>query len=141
MGAPGAGGTPRYWPEQHWGPPPQQWGPPPAPPVRPRGRRVATALAVLVLIGTLVLLALLAFVVGPRFALVEVLDAPAVERGVAEVLTRDWRRAVGGVECPEGVRARAGESFRCTATVDGRPRGVPVDVLDGRGTYQVGQPR
>lgn len=134
---------PSPYPQHPQGPPP--WGPPsPAPgPRRSRSGagRLAVVLALLVLLGALVLLALLAFVTGPRFARVDVLDRAAVERGVSDVVTRDWRRTVTGVTCPEGVRARAGESFVCSATVDGRPRRVPVDVLDERGTYQVGQPR
>ena len=128
---------------QQQGPPP--WGPPSPAPGRRGSRsgvgRLALVLAVLLLLGALVLLALLAFVTGPRFARVDVLDRAAVERGVSDVVTRDWRRGITGVTCPEGVRARAGESFVCSATVDGRPRRIPVDVLDEQGTYQVGQPR
>lgn len=136
-------GPPQGPPQYQQGPAP--WGPPPSSPAprppRTGLRRLVLVLAVLLVLGALVLLALLAFVTGPRFARVDVLDRAAVERGVSDVVTRDWRRTVTGVTCPEGVRARAGESFVCSATVDGRPRRVPVDVLDDGGTYQVGQPR
>lgn len=133
-------------PGHPWGPPagagppgtgPATGGPPP----RRRGRRVVLGLLTALVVAGLVVLALLAFVVGPRFARVDVLDPVAVERGVSDVVTQDWRRTVTGVDCPSEVRVRAGVSFRCSATVDGRPRQVPVDVLDDEGTYQVGQPR
>ena len=50
----------------------------------------AVVLGVVVLAAVVV--ALLAFLVGPRFARYDVLDRAAVERGVTEVVTRDWRR-------------------------------------------------
>ena len=45
------------------------------------------------------------------------------------------------VRCPDGERVRPGVAFECTATVDGRPQQVPVDVTDENGAYEVGQPR
>lgn len=119
-GVPGSGGPPRA----------------PSPP-----RRGTARLLTLVIVAGLAALGLFGFVLEPRFALREVLDGPAVERGVARVVTDDWRRRVEAVQCPDGMAARAGTSFRCGATVDGRPRSIPVDVLDDTGTYQVGQPR
>nr|WP_281376389.1 DUF4333 domain-containing protein [Actinomycetospora corticicola] len=83
----------------------------------------------------------MAFLVGPRFARYDVLDRAAVERGVTEVVTRDWKRQVSGVSCPDDERVRPGTTFSCTGTVDGRPVSIPVDVVDGSGTYEVGQPR
>lgn len=88
-----------------------------------------------------VVVALLAFLVGPRFARYDVLDRAAVERGVGDVVTRDWHRQVTGVTCPDGERVRPNTSFSCTATVDGRLQQIPVDVVDENGTYEVGQPR
>jgi hypothetical protein len=88
-----------------------------------------------------VVVALLAFLVGPRFARYDVLDRAAVERGVGDVVTRDWHRQVTGVSCPDDVRVRPDTSFSCTATVDGRPQQIPVDVVDENGAYEVGQPR
>jgi hypothetical protein len=99
------------------------------------------ALVLGVFVVAAVVVALLAFLVGPRFARYDVLDRAAVERGVADVVTRDWHRQVTGVTCPDGERVRPGVAFVCTATVDGRPQQIPVDVLDENGAYEVGQPR
>ncbi len=89
----------------------------------------------------MVVVGLLAFVIGPRFARTDVLDASSVEQGVTRVVTEDWRRAITGVQCPEDQPVRTGTAFTCTATVDGRPQQVPVRVVDDVGTYSVGQPR
>ncbi len=94
-----------------------------------------------VVVVAAVVVALLAFLVGPRFARYDVLDRAAVERGVGDVVTRDWHRQVTGVTCPDGERVRPGVAFVCTATVDGRPQQIPVDVVDETGAYEVGQPR
>ena len=96
-------------------------------------------LAVVVVVAVVV--ALLAFLVGPRFARYDVLDRAAVERGVGDVVTRDWHRQITGVTCPDGERVRPGVTFVCSATVDGRPQQIPVDVVDEHGGYEVGQPR
>jgi hypothetical protein len=64
-----------------------------------------------------------------------------VAQGVTRVVTDDWRRQITGVSCPADQEVRAGVRFTCTATVDGRPAQVPVAVIDGQGTYSVGQPR
>jgi hypothetical protein len=93
------------------------------------------------LLLALVVVALLAFLVGPRFARYDVLDARAVEQGVSRVLADDWRRTATDVRCPDDQRVRPGTTFSCTATVDGRPQQVPVTVTDDAGTYEVGQPR
>jgi hypothetical protein len=93
------------------------------------------------LLVALIIVGLLAFVVGPRFARVDVLDQDAVAQGVTRVVTDDWRRQITGVSCPADQEVRAGVRFTCTATVDGRPAQVPVAVIDGQGTYSVGQPR
>lgn len=140
----------------HWSAPAAGWGQPegargvataeapfgsvaPARPDRQRGL-VITMLVLVVVILALVV-GLLAFAVGPRFARTNVLDRSAVEQGVAGIVTQDWRRKVDAVRCPPDQPARAGTSFSCSATIDGRPQQVPVDVLDERGLYQVGQPR
>jgi hypothetical protein len=94
----------------------------------------------LLLIAAVIVL-LLAFFVGPRFARVEVLDPDAVAEGVTRVVTEDWRRQVSGVSCPADQEVRTGVTFTCRATVDGRSAQVPVTVLDPGGTYAVGQPR
>lgn len=143
-------GPPDPWGSGPWGAPgPSAWAPAPGPPSRPprdpqrvrRNRRIAVGVLTLLLVATLVVLGLLAFVTGPRFARVDVFDRAAVERGVAGVISEDWRRQVSAVRCPDDIEVVAGESFRCDAVVDGRAATVPVDILDDQGTYQVGQPR
>lgn len=137
------------WPPAFQAAPWQQtspgWAPPPAPAPDParrrRVRRIVLGVVLGVLLVALVVVALLAFLVGPRFARYDVLDRAAVEQGVTDVVTRDWKRQVEGVTCPDGERVRPGTSFVCTGTVDGRPVRIPVDVVDGSGTYEVGQPR
>lgn len=123
--------------QQTWAPAPPQ----PDPARRRRVRRLLLAVLIGLVVVAAVVVALLAFLVGPRFARYDVLDRAAVERGVTDVVTRDWHRQVGGVVCPDRVQVRPGMSFECTATVDGRPQQVPVDIVDGNGTYEVGQPR
>ena len=116
--------------------------PPPRDPARARRtRRIVLAVVLGVVVLAAVVVALLAFLVGPRFARYDVLDRAAVERGVTDVVTRDWRRPATGASCPDDVRVRPGASFACTVTVEGRPQQVPVDVVDEAGTYEVGQPR
>ena len=135
---PGPGQQPGPWQQTAPG-----WAPPaPRDPARTRRTRRIVLLVVLgVVVLAAVVVALLAFLVGPRFARYEVLDRAAVERGVTEVVTRDWRRPATAASCPEDVRVRPGASFTCTVTIDGRPQQVPVDVVDEAGTYEVGQPR
>jgi uncharacterized protein DUF4333 len=134
-------GGPTTWPQTApaWAPPP------PAAPRDPARRRRVRRIVLLVVLGVVVVaaivVALLAFLVGPRFARYDVLDRAAVERGVGDVVSRDWHRQVTGVTCPDGERVRPGVAFVCTASVDGRPQQIPVDVVDENGGYEVGQPR
>lgn len=120
------------------------WAPPapaPDPGRRRRVRRIVLGVVLGVVVLALVVVALLAFLVGPRFARYDVLDRAAVERGVTDVVARDWKRQVTGVSCPDDERVRPGTTFFCSGTVDGRPARIPVDVVDESGTYEVGQPR
>ncbi len=130
-----------------WQPTTPSWAPPPPPtaPRDPARRRRVRRIVLLIVLGLLVVaaivVALLAFLVGPRFARYDVLDRAAVERGVTDVVTRDWHRQITNVSCPDGERVRPGTSFVCSGTVDGRPQQIPVDVVDDNGGYEVGQPR
>ena len=96
---------------------------------------------VLLLVAAVALAVVVALLAAPAPVPEDVLDARAVEQGVAGVVAGDWRRPVADVRCPPDRPARDGTAFRCTATVDGRPQQVPVRVVDGTGTYRVGQPR
>lgn len=152
-GIPAGQTAPGTWPHPgfpHQAPPTWQqtapgWAPPATRPRDParrrRVRRILLGILLGIIVAAAVVVALLAFLVGPRFARYDVLDRAAVERGVGDVVTRDWHRQVAGVTCPDDVRVRPNTSFSCTATVDGRPQQVPVDVVDQNGTYEVGQPR
>ena len=125
-----------------WGQPGPGWGGPyPPQPRKPfPWKAVGLVVAALIVIA-LIVLGLLAFVVGPRFARVDVLDADSVTQGVTRVVTEDWRRQITGVTCPSDQEVRPGATFTCSATVDGRPAQVPVSIIDASGTYSVGQPR
>ena len=125
-----------------WGQPGPGWGGPyPPQPRKPfPWKAVGLVVAALIVIA-LIVLGLLAFVVGPRFARVDVLDPDSVTQGVTRVVTEDWRRQITGVTCPSDQEVRPGATFTCSATVDGRPAQVPVSIIDASGTYSVGQPR
>ncbi|MEJ2887579.1 DUF4333 domain-containing protein [Actinomycetospora aeridis] len=139
--APPGGGPPGGGPPG-WGQPGPGWGGPyPPPPRRPFPWKVVGIVAGAVLLVALIVLGLLAFVVGPRFARVDVLDADAVAQGVTRVVTDEWHRQISDVSCPADQEVRTGARFTCSATVDGRPVQVPVSVVDPQGTYSVGQPR
>lgn len=129
-------GAPPTWPQTT---PP--WAPSRDPARRRRIRRIVLLVVLWLVVIAAIVVVLLAFLVGPRFARYDVLDHAAVERGVTDVVTRDWHRQITDVVCPDGERVRPGVSFSCTATVDGRPQQVPVDVVDENGGYEVGQPR
>jgi hypothetical protein len=146
-GRPGyPGQPPGYGVQPGFGAFPGRGRPGPGGPWGPRPRRPFPWKKVGLVVGVLLVIAgvivvLLAFFVGPRFARVDVLDPDAVAQGVTRVVTEDWRRQVGGVSCPADQEVRTGLTFTCQATVDGRPAQVPVTVLDPSGTYAVGQPR
>jgi hypothetical protein len=82
----------------------------------------------------------LGFVV-PGWFVTRVLDASAVQAGVAKILADSYHTdGVGDVHCPDGVQVTPGATFTCEATIDGDPVKIPVRVIDGRGGYQVGRP-
>ncbi|MGO1052469.1 DUF4333 domain-containing protein [Crossiella sp. CA198] len=72
----------------------------------------------------------------------KVLDTKAVQTGVQKVLTENFGIAkVTAVTCPNQPAIKAGNTFTCTATVDGKQRQVPVKVTNDSGEYEVGQPK
>ena len=103
-------------------------GYPPLPPApkRSTGKVVGIVAAVLVLLGGLGAAAL--FVFGPRTVQPE---------SVQQEIVRITQTAVGvvpaDVMCPAEIRAQAGGTFACTATVDGQPVTYDVRQDDDQG--------
>jgi uncharacterized protein DUF4333 len=103
-------------------------GYPPLPPApkRSTGKVVGIVVAVLVLLGGLAAAAL--FVFGPRTVAPE---------SVQSEIVRITQTAVGVVpadlRCPDEIRAQAGGTFTCTATVDGQPVTYDVRQDDDQG--------
>lgn len=139
---PGPGPGQSVWAPPGWGRPAPGWGGPyPPRPRRPLPWKVVGIVVGALLLIALIVVGLLAFLVGPRFARVDVLDSDAVAQGVTRVVTDEWRRQITDVSCPSDQEVRPGVRFTCSATVDGRPAQVPVTVIGVDGTYSVGQPR
>jgi hypothetical protein len=122
-----------------FGPPQPPYGPgyappgyPPLPPApkRSTGKVVGIVAAVLVLLGGLGAAAL--FVFGPRMVQPE---------SVQQEIVRVTETAVGvtpaDVRCPEEIRAEAGGTFACTATVDGQPVTYDVRQTDDQGNLTI----
>jgi Domain of unknown function (DUF4333) len=79
--------------------------------------------------------------VTPGWFVTRVLDAAAVQTGVAKILTDNYGvDGVADVHCPGGVRVTPGATFTCDATIDGDPVKVPIRITDGKGGYEVGRP-
>lgn len=125
---------PPYVPPQpqapYYGPPPQQpayggpqsygpgyppaFTPPPAPPAAPRrstGKTVGIVAAVLVVLGALAGGALLLF--GPRSV-----DPQSVQQEIVRITQTAVQVAPADVRCPDKIKAQAGGTFVCTATVE-----------------------
>jgi hypothetical protein len=107
-------------------------GYPPLPPVpkRSTGKVVGIVIAVLVLLGGLGAAAL--FVFGTRTVQPE---------SVQQEIVRITRTAVGvvpaDVRCPAEIRAQAGGTFACTATVDGQPVTYDIRQDDDQGNLTI----
>ena len=122
-----------------FGPPQPPYGPGAVPPVYPplppapkrsAGKVVGIVVAVLVLLGGLGAAAL--FVFGPRMVEPE---------SVQQEIVRITQTAVGvvpaDVRCPEEIRAEAGGTFACTATVDAQPVTYRVRQDDDQGNLTI----
>ncbi len=121
---------------------PPSWGPGYAltTPRRPARRRRPPWVALAAAAAAVAALLVLGFV-APGWFVTRVFSAPAVQTGVAKILTDDYgAEGVADVRCPEGVEVAAGATFTCDATIDGDPVTVPVRVTDGDGGYEVGRP-
>ena len=111
-------------------------GYPPLPPApkRSTGKVVGIVIAVLVLLGGLGAAAL--FVFGTRTVQPE---------SVQQEIVRITQTAVGvvpaDVRCPAEIRAQAGGTFACTATVDGQPVTYDVRQDDDQGNLTINYDR
>lgn len=78
-----------------------------------------------------------------------VFDQDALQDGVTMILTNAATDDPAGygyddvadVICPADAAVTAGDSFTCTATVDGAESTITVTVVDAEGTYKVGLPK
>jgi hypothetical protein len=81
----------------------------------------------------------LAFVT-PGYFVHRVFDPTALQRGVATVLTHDFKVDAAAVACPSDVPVTSGLRFSCNALVGTDQIPVPVRVVDSTGTYEVSRP-
>jgi uncharacterized protein DUF4333 len=114
---------------------PQSFGPaypppfPPAPPAAPRrrtGRIVGLVAAALVLLAGLGVGAL--FLFGQR-----TVEPESVQREIVRITQTAVGVVPTDVRCPADIKAEAGGTFACTATVDGQPVGYTVRQDDDKG--------
>jgi hypothetical protein len=76
----------------------------------------------------------------PGFFVTKVLDQSAVQNGVQQTLSQ-YGVTADSVSCPAKQEVKAGNTFTCTAAVDGKPQQVTVTIQDSNGNYQVGHPQ
>jgi Domain of unknown function (DUF4333) len=128
----GAGPTPPPYGAGPQMPPP--YGPPPLPPAPPPsssvGKIIGIVVAVIVVLGGLGVGALLLFVKGG-------LDESKIEAEIVRITQEAAGVAPTDVTCPSGVKAEAGASFTCTATLDGQPVSFVVKQDDDRGNVKI----
>lgn len=79
--------------------------------------------------------------VWPGWFNVKVLDTGRVESGVKTVLQNDYKINVSTVTCPADPAVKVGNTFTCTATIDGAQKQVQVTVKSTDGLYEVAQPK
>lgn len=115
----------------------QQPGGFPGPAPRKRGGLLWVVIGVVVVVVAAV--AILGFVT-PGWFNKKVLDQTAVQDGVTNILKNDYKLNVTAVSCPANENVSVGNSFTCTATIDGQQKQVQVTVKTSDGQYQVAQP-
>jgi hypothetical protein len=119
-----------YGAPQSYGPGyPAPFAPPPAPPAAPRrstGKIVGIVAAVLVVLGGLGAAAL--FLFGPR-----TVDPQSVQQEIVRITQTAVQVAPADVRCPDKIKAQAGGTFACTATVDRQPVTYNVRQDDDKG--------
>lgn len=96
-------------------------------------------------LGALVVLVAAFLVTGflaPGFLTTTVLSQTAVQDGVKQVLTGNYRlRDVGAVSCPADQEVTPGATFDCATTVDGEGKTVTVTIKDDAANYEVAYPQ
>jgi hypothetical protein len=122
-------GAPSYGPPQPpygMGSVPPGYPPLPPAPKRSTGKVVGIVAAVLVLLGGLGAAAL--FVFGPR-----TVEPESVQQEIVRITQTAVGVVPADVTCPGEIRAQAGGTFACTATVDGQPVTYDVRQDDDQG--------
>jgi uncharacterized protein DUF4333 len=128
----GAGPVPPAFPPPGF---PQSTYPPlPPAPKRSTGKIVGIVAAVLVLLGGLGAAAL--FVFGSR-----TVDPGSVQQEIVRITQTAVGVAPADVSCPAEIRAQAGGTFACTATVDGQPVTYTVRQDDDQGHLTINYDR
>jgi hypothetical protein len=142
--------TPPYAPQgplpqgpAYGSPQPQSFGPaypppfPPAPPAAPRRR---TGLIVGLVAAALVLLAGLGagalYLFGQR-----TVEPESVQREIVRITETAVKVTPADVRCPAEIKAQAGGTFACTATVDGPPVTYNVRQDDDQGNLTINYDR
>jgi hypothetical protein len=122
-----------------FGPPQPLYGPgftppgyPPLPPApkRSTGKIVGIVAGIVVLLGGLGAAAL--FVFGPRMV-----EPESVQQEIVRITQTAVGVAPADVRCPEEIRAEAGGTFACTATVEGQPVTYNVRQTDDQGNLTI----
>jgi hypothetical protein len=123
----------------HGSPQPQSFGPaypppfPPAPPAAPRrntGKIVGLAAVALVLLAGLGVGALYLF--GQR-----TVEPESVQREIVRITETAVKVTPADVRCPAEIKAQAGGTFTCTATVDRQPVTYTVRQTDDQGNLTI----
>jgi Domain of unknown function (DUF4333) len=132
--------TPYPQPGQQWQFPQTGAGQTPPPARKKRSALPWLLAAVGVLVIAAAVLAML--VATGRLSRTTTFDNTAVQNGVRDILTREYRiQNVTAVTCPSGQEVKAGRTFTCTANVGGTDRRVTITVKTDAGEYEVGRPQ
>jgi hypothetical protein len=132
--------TPYPQPGQQWQFPQTGAGQTPPPARKKRSALPWLLAAVGVLVIAAAVLAML--VATGRLSRTTTFDNTAVQNGVRDILTREYRiQNVTTVTCPSGQEVKAGRTFTCTANVGGTDRRVTITVKTDAGEYEVGRPQ
>lgn len=147
---PGYGQQPSYPAQPYYGQPlgygqqpgDQQFGgfPGTTPPGGPQRKSLVLWIGIGGVVLVLAVAAVLAFA-WPGWLSSKTFDNVAVQNGVKKVLTQDFKiDQVGKVSCPSGKEVKAGSTFECTATIDGKEQKLKITVKNDEGRYEVPQP-